>query len=154
MGKIFVWNFKDSLWFSIQNIWLIHWKMLSLLTSEILRAARFTSSCFWPRPLSDLFRFVFMWIFTVSYSHLGVNLNWNLGVNLTKTGAGVNLACILRLWVCVYFSIIISGWSDRAVVRCLLSSLMATCRLVIGACDDKVGNKALYQHGELGDEIF
>ena len=38
MGKIFVWNFKGTLWNSTQNILPIYWKIWFLYNSEILRA--------------------------------------------------------------------------------------------------------------------
>ena len=44
MGKIFVWNFKGTLWNSTQNILPIHWKIWFLCKIEISRALRFKSS--------------------------------------------------------------------------------------------------------------
>ena len=44
MGRIFfVWNFKDTLWNSTQNIWPIHWKMYISFAGENLRVLRFKS---------------------------------------------------------------------------------------------------------------
>ena len=39
-----MWNFKDTLWNSTQNILPIHWKIWFLYNIEILRALRFKSS--------------------------------------------------------------------------------------------------------------
>ena len=51
VGKIFVWNFKGTLWNSTQNILPIHWKMWLLYKIKILGALRFKSSyAFLKRP--------------------------------------------------------------------------------------------------------
>ena len=42
--RYFLWNFKDTLWNSTQNIFPIHWKIWFLNNIEILRALRFKSS--------------------------------------------------------------------------------------------------------------
>ena len=42
--RYFTWNFKATLRNSTQNILPIHWKVYSLLRSEILRAHKFTGS--------------------------------------------------------------------------------------------------------------
>ena len=56
-----VWNFKGTLWNSIQNILPIHWKIWVLPNIEILRALRFRSSyMFLKRPPE-------MWSFDVFF---------------------------------------------------------------------------------------
>ena len=48
--KYFVWNFKGTLWNSTRNILPIHWKIILLYSTEILRALRFNVR-FWNAPL-------------------------------------------------------------------------------------------------------
>ena len=52
MGKIFVWNFKGTLWNSTQNILPIYWKIWFLYNTEISRALIFKSPYmhFWNAP--------------------------------------------------------------------------------------------------------
>ena len=44
MGKMFLWNFKGTLWNSTQNIWPIHWRICFLYNIETLRVLIFNSS--------------------------------------------------------------------------------------------------------------
>ena len=81
--RYFVWNFKGSLWNSTQNIWPIHWKMCSLLTTEDLRVPRFTNSCFWNAARTPFYRMIITFSLAVRH-HPGGGAHRQSGESLRQ----------------------------------------------------------------------
>ena len=99
--KYFVWNFKGTLWNSIQNILpihAIHWKISFLYNIEILRA----HTRFWNAPQ------VYQW--PGSLHHQAIT--WHGNCCITRIGC-----CLPHKWTSSIYVNVMERWGDHNLVK-------------------------------------